>query len=409
LSAVTDKRFPSLERLGRTARGNKIHRGIDMVDRLLGDLGQPHRAYPVVHVGGTNGKGSVTYKVASALRAEGLKVGLTISPHLVTCRERIQINGIPVSAETLADLLDAVFAVSDRLGADPTFFEVVTAAAFLHFSREQVDVAAVEVGLGGRWDATNVVVPAVAVVTSVDLDHCDLLGCTREAIAAEKAGIVKEGIPLVLGPHAQGVGIEEIAHRRRAPITLVKIETPDYRLENTAVAKAALEVLSVRSESIEAARAAELPGRFEVVRRDFPLVLDVAHNAHGLRRLLTTLEYHFPHQPLSLVVGFSRGKDLSAALSELRGIATLHVVTAAHPRLLSTEELRSEVENTGLPVASVGSVSSVLGNLLENPPPGVVAVCGSCFLMAEAGKLLERAWATLPCAQGEQELIPLVG
>ncbi|MEN9841237.1 MAG: hypothetical protein RL376_1037, partial [Verrucomicrobiota bacterium] len=209
------------------ARG--VSFGIDRMRGFARQLGHPERAQPIIHIAGTNGKGSVAAMVASILRAAGRRTGLYTSPHLVRLGERVQVDGVPLSeAEIVAYFaeLEPLVAALEREspGEAPSFFELMTAMAFLQFSRRGCDVAVVEVGLGGRLDATNIVTPAVSVITSIGLDHCELLGNTLEEIAAEKAGIIKPGVPVVMGhlPAAAEAVVRAIAAGRGAPLRSVR-------------------------------------------------------------------------------------------------------------------------------------------------------------------------------------------
>ena len=220
--AVVDRLF-ALKPAGRSY-------GIDRMHRLAAELGHPEQSVPCVHVAGTNGKGSVSAMVEAILHAAGWRTGLYTSPHLVRLGERVQVDRVRLTAEEIVVYADELGTVAARIGADPemapTFFEYLTAMAFLQFARKRCDVAVIEVGLGGRLDATNVVMPEVSVITSIAMDHCEILGDTLEKIAAEKAGIIKPGRPVVLGrvpPEAERV-IREIAAQRGAPLVSVTEE-----------------------------------------------------------------------------------------------------------------------------------------------------------------------------------------
>ncbi len=344
-----------LQRLG-------IKLGLENIRRLLRALGNPERAFRAVHVGGTNGKGSTAALLAAILRAAGLRVGLYTSPHLLDFTERIQVSGEPIGPDALADLtaevraaLEAAFAPApDDLPSHPTFFEVTTALAFLHFARAGAEWAVIEVGLGGRYDATNVLTPDLCVITNVAVEHQDLLGDSLEAIAAEKAGIVKPGIPLVTAAAEPVLGVlRRACAERGAPLLHVPTtygwireallpdgqvfglrgpgtERPNLRigllgrhqLVNAATAVAAAERLRGRSLALpesavrEGLAAARWPARLQVVGERPRLLVDSAHNPAACRAVRDFLEEEIPGRRL-LVFGALKDKDWGQMLEIL--------------------------------------------------------------------------------------------
>ena len=304
---------------------------LDRMERLLDRLGNPHRRYPTLHVAGTKGKGSTCAFAASILRAAGLRVGLYTSPHLITFRERFRINGRPIPEEKLAEVVGRI---QPNAAPDLTFFEVTTACAFLYFAQERVDAAVVEVGLGGRLDATNLLMPEVTVITPISLDHMDKLGDTVEAIAREKAGIIKPGVPVVMAsqPIEARRVFEETAVGRGAPLhgvekevrsdevilslegTRCGIETPvrsypdlqipllgRHQLSNAVAAIRAVELfaqrrgLSLTSRAVqEGLRQTEWPGRCQLIQGNPPILLDGAQNAASARVLKEMVAELFP-------------------------------------------------------------------------------------------------------------------
>jgi dihydrofolate synthase / folylpolyglutamate synthase len=321
--------------------------------RLLASLGDPHRLFPIVHVGGTNGKGSVVVMVASALAASGARVGLYTSPHLVNVRERIAVNGRPITPSAFTAWTSRLQA--EILSADASFFEVLTVMALADFAARGVDIAVVEVGLGGRLDSTNVVEPAVATVTNVSLEHMDYLGNTLESIAREKAGIAKRGVPFVIGEadEPSQTILTEVARGRRADVRVVPRDAtyPDelglgglHQRRNAAIAHATLTALpdALRPTSAQMARgfaAAWLPGRFE---RRGRWILDVAHNPAGTRTLVAALVREAPPRPLHALFAALRDKDAVAMLTVLATVVDRIIVTVApsappHRRVLPSE------------------------------------------------------------------------
>ncbi|NOT33461.1 MAG: bifunctional folylpolyglutamate synthase/dihydrofolate synthase, partial [Candidatus Eisenbacteria bacterium] len=273
--------------------------GLEGTHALMRSLGHPERSFRAVHVAGTNGKGSVCARVERVLRAAGHRVGLYTSPHLVDFRERIRVDGRWADEAWLAATLQRIAAFPDR--DERTFFEVATALGFAWFAKQQVELAVVEVGLGGRLDCTNVVSPIVTAITSIGLDHTEILGDSIEKIASEKAGIVKPGVPVVIGAGMDLVAervIREVARERRAEVLRAEEPTPGgadpevaFALENLATARAILAALRRADVSIPAAAereglaASRWPGRLEACPDEPRLLWDGAHNPHGITAL----------------------------------------------------------------------------------------------------------------------------
>ncbi|MFN7811124.1 MAG: bifunctional folylpolyglutamate synthase/dihydrofolate synthase [Planctomycetia bacterium] len=418
--------------------------GLARMRRLLAAVGGPHRGLPVVHVAGTKGKGSTVAALAAILEEAGHRVGRYLSPHVHAIEERIAIDGRPIAAGDLAAALEAVIPVVERLdavaarrgGRGPTWFEVLTAAAFVHFARARVDVAVLETGLGGRLDATNVVRPLVSVITSISLDHMAVLGPTIARIAAEKAGIIKRGRPVVSGamhPSARRV-IAATAARRRATLlqlgrdfTATPLPAPPgagplagaglelrtgpaaapvrYRLampgghqaENAALAVMAARRLARQGIAVPEAAIvrglarARLPARIEVVGRRPLVVVDAAHNVASMKTLVETL---WPavasHRPRVLLFAASGDKQIEEMLALAAGMFDRVVVTryATNPRAASIDRLVAACRQAGLPRPSVATAppqALALARSLAGAD-GLVCVAGSFFLAAEIGR-----------------------
>ena len=343
----------------RVSGGWKL--GLETTRALLATIGNPHEGLPAFHVAGTNGKGSVVSTLDALLRARGLRVGRYTSPHLVDFRERISVNGAAIAEDAVVDFIARWTPDVERLGA--TFFEATTCMAFDHFARERVDVAVLEVGLGGRLDATNVVTPLAAGVTSIGLDHQQYLGDTLEAIAAEKAGIFKAGVPAAIGEpdpviraHLArlaeragaspvfvvaeacpitdiAVGADGTAFTLRAHGTERRLRTPlvgRYQAGNTATALAMLELAG--GEYARAAADAErslgtvsIPGRFQWCG---DVIFDVAHNPAGTAVLCDTLATLRPPRPLVCLLTVLRDKDWRAMMTTLAAHVDRFVLSA---------------------------------------------------------------------------------
>ncbi len=423
----------SLETLG-------IKLGLENIRRLTAALGAPHDAFQSAIVAGTNGKGSVAAMTAAALCAAGRRTGLYTSPHLTYLGERFVIDGRPATPDQLREAAEAVRAASEQLvksgelGAPPTFFEATTAVAFEMFRRARVEVAVLEVGLGGRFDATNVVTPAVAAITSIDLDHTDLLGPTLEEIAREKAGIIKPGVPVVVGERKPGPrAVIEAASADRGALyigafdgidldarldagrAIIDLKTPRgtysgvrlalagrHQIDNAVVATRLLETLSdagprvtpdaivaglervvwpARLESIDAARIAR-PGR--------TVLLDAAHNPAGARALAAYLgEWHPGGVPI--VFGAMRDKDARGMLQALAPHATrFHVTRAQTTRAMDPEPLAEAArrEATEVPIDVHTNVRAALEAAIDRSASPTVLCAGSIFLVGEARAIL---------------------
>ncbi len=293
-------------------------------------LDHPHRAFKSIHVAGTNGKGSVVTKIAKALQEEGFKVGLYTSPHLVDVRERIQINEEHIPKEDFFRILKQLFDL-DRYGL--SFFDVLTHLAFVYFREKKVDFAVIETGLGGKFDATNIIEPEMAIITSIGFDHMHLLGNTLEEIAEEKRGIVKGNIPVVVGPSAAPF----------FPNAIVSKSAPFFDLENQEIARSALRLLSISSKAIEKGLMARPLCRFqERIVDDKKVILDVAHNKSGFEKLLEALFYFYPKEKYHFIVSFSKDKDWKACLDKiLPYAASITAIESKKPRLESASVLQA--------------------------------------------------------------------
>lgn len=389
------------------ALGNEIKTaklGLERIQRVLDALGNPERAYRVIHVAGTNGKGSTCAMIEAALRASGVRTGLYTSPHLLEPTERIRIDGRDVTTAQFQRAFETVHAVAEQLDLDchPTYFETVTAMAFWLFREMGVETAVVEVGLGGRLDATNVVQPALTVITPIDFDHESFLGGTIEQIAAEKAGILKPGVPAVFAvqrPEAAQV-LEARAAELHVPVKRAEeydareinvtargsefngITCPlagEHQLANAITAVLACEALGVPPQGIAEAR---WPGRLEVVAPNPDILLDGAHNPAGARALARYLESFYPHRRRWMIFGAMRDKAIEEIGGILFPLADELIFTAAnYSRSLRPEALR-EIAGRGSVAASVGEALEIMRAGVT--PDDLVIITGSLFLVGEA-------------------------
>ena len=399
---------------------------LDRIRALLHELGDPHRRYPVVHVGGTSGKSSTSAMIASVLQAAGRRAGLHTKPHLHAMTERARVDGRPVPPERFAALLDGMMPAIERTArrhGRPTYYETLLALAFVHFAQERVDVAVIEVGMGGRLDGTNVVEPIVAAITSVGFDHTEVLGNTIEAIAFEKAGIAKRGVTLVLAPLPEAARsvIERYALDAGAPVVhvadvvRVELESNDARGQSLIVTTAresfrvampvlgafqrvnaatAIAVLECAGERLRPSVDAivrgfaqlEIPGRMEVLSRNPTVVFDVAHNAEKASSLVVSLRERFTGRRIHYVVAIGESKDARRILEILGELPSTFTFTsfAAHGRrAMLPARLAAMAESFGSwgrAISDPAEAFSVARRLAAMDD--VVVVTGSTFVVA---------------------------
>jgi dihydrofolate synthase / folylpolyglutamate synthase len=331
-----------------------IHLGLENIRRLTEALGirvSGPDAPKFLHVAGTNGKGSTCAMLDACCRAASLRTGLFTSPHLVTFRERLRLNGAMIGEDEVAAGLSAIRSAAERLGLALTFFEITTALALAWFQQRGAEVVVLETGLGGRLDATNVVTPAVAVLTPIDFDHQQWLGETLPAIAREKAGIIKPGVPVVSAPQAEEVRavFAEVASERGAALEFIAapLVQPDLALAgshqqwNAALARRALDLagLGVSDEAVaQGLRSVEWPGRFQQIAPRF--ILDGAHNPGAARRLVETWRETFGEKRATLILGILQDKDVRGVCEALLPIAgRILAVPVQNPRSATTQEI----------------------------------------------------------------------
>ncbi len=368
------------------------------MEELQKHFDYPDRQFKSIHVAGTNGKGSVTTKIAYALQHAGYRVGLYTSPHLSCFRERIRINGEMIPEKAVEPLLSSLVQVVDHKSIPTTFFELTTFLAFLYFAQEKVDVAVLEVGLGGRLDATNVIHPCLSVITSISLDHTEILGKTREKIAWEKGGIIKEHVPVVIGPHVPWETIQQIADQKHSRCIRVRESSFLFEQENRFIAREALKELETHfrlsSEAIEKGLEGGQPCRFQVIKGNPEIILDVGHNPDGLQHLFQAIRTDYPGRLLRLLFGLSKNKDVEGCLKEMAAHGeSFHLVEASNGRGASVETLSSSLITLGIDSSRVFSHKCVeTATLLAREAAGeqghILVICGSFFIMGEARRAL---------------------
>ncbi len=416
-------RLPMFTRVGASAIKKDLHNTL----ALCAALGDPQHQFRSVHVGGTNGKGSTSHMLAAVLQTAGYKTGLYTSPHLLDFRERIRINGEMIDPATVTEFVARIQPLIEQI--EPSFFEVTVAMAFEHFARQQVDIAIVEVGLGGRLDSTNIITPLLSIITNIGLDHTQLLGSTLREIAAEKAGIIKPGVPVVIGQHqpevsavfgdkARGMqaklvtasdewisstssaraGSERIIRLSRADGTDEQQYTLDlagiYQLKNVKTVRSAVEELRLQGFDIKDIHIAEalrnvqkltgFAGRWQVLGQNPLVIADTGHNADGIREVVEQLE-SLPFKQLHLVLGMVKDKDASAVLDLLPRSARYYFCQPNLERARPVQDLTDEARAAGLNGNSYPSVNAALRAATRQATSNdVIFIGGSTFVVAEA-------------------------
>ncbi len=404
--------------------------GLDNITRLLQVLGNPHHSFRSVHVAGTNGKGSTSSMTESIIRTSGRRTGLFTSPHLVSFTERIRVDGLEISEEDVVGLAEEVRGVVGKIeDFSPTFFEVVTAMAFLYFRRREVEWAVVEVGLGGRLDATNTILPEVTVLTAIGLDHREFLGTTLREVAAEKAGVIKPGVPVVTAPQAPEVieviearssekkahlfrcGLEfssslilEDAHglsfRYRGEREYDDLRLPlsgEHQIINAALAVKTAEILTGKYPGMicgvrDGLGAVRWPGRMEVVKEDPVIMIDGAHNPDAAGALAS----HLGKMPsrgygrVIMIIGIMEDKDIDGILRYLLPLASVVIFTAAsYSRAASAEVLSAHAASLGYPSVLSTGVADALRKAERLYEAGdIIVVTGSFYTIGEAKEVL---------------------
>ena len=420
---------------------------LERVVQFMQLLDEPHKKYKIIHVAGTKGKGSVSAFCASSLQAAGYNVGLYTSPHMEEFTERIRVNGEEITRQEFVQLVEKIKPLVEQVPGITTF-ELTTALGFLYFAEKAVDVAVVEVGLGGRLDATNIVDPLISVITSISYDHTQILGNTLSKIAFEKGGIIKPGRPVVVAPQKDEAfkKLEELSIERSAPLIRVGkdflfaadnhsldgqnmfVWTPEeqslvndyiesggledwtplrikipllgyHQVVNAATAYAALMTtnklgLKINSEAIVRGFAQTYwPGRFELLSRQPPVIIDSAHNRDSALKLRLAVDDYFPGLPVILVFGASADKDISGMLSELLPRTSKVITTQSiHPRAIDAKELLELVHRHGCSAQAIDPIEEALKVALkEAGNEAVIIITGSLFVAAAARVV----WPTL--------------
>lgn len=378
--------------------------GLDNTNILDRHFGHPHRSYRTIHVGGTNGKGSVSHTLAAILQKSGHKVGLYTSPHLVDFRERIRVNGEMIPQERVIRFVQEERSFFSSL--HPSFFELTTALAFKYFEEAGVDIAVIEVGLGGRLDCTNIISPLLSVITNISFDHVQFLGNTLEDIAREKAGIIKPGIPVVIGETNAEIKIRNIfaltANELHSEIRFAdeeyheQVESElkgDYQVKNTQTTLTALECLKekypelhITNEAISegfshVCKLTGLMGRWQTISQNPLVICDTGHNVAGWEYLSRQLE-RMP-RPLHIIIGMVSDKDVTHVLEMMPRDAQYYFTQASVKRAMPVEQFSDIAKQCGLTGKSFPNVAEAYAKALQNVGNGSIFVGGSTFIVSD--------------------------
>lgn len=420
-------RLPMFSRIGKAALKNDLTNTI----RFCEALDNPHQKFKSIHIAGTNGKGSTSHMLSAILQEAGYKVGLYTSPHLVDFRERICIDGKMISREWVVDFVEKYKDIIEEI--EPSFFEITVAMAFHAFAEEQVDIAIIETGLGGRLDSTNVITPLLSVITNISYDHTDLLGNTLQEIAFEKAGIIKQQVPVVIGeqrPETERVFFEQCVHKQstayyaEALWDLVRVKQDismqyfkavnrakremhdlatdlpgNYQQGNLRTVLAAIDVLAssghlhvgfnvVAKALTKVKKLTGFRGRWDILQQEPLIIADVAHNPSGIKEVINQWNGIQARQK-HIVIGFVKDKDVNESLSLLPKGAVYHFCNAQIPRALPAKELQEIAEQRGLSGCVYETVADAMRNIRETlSKEDAVLIMGSFFIAGEAMEYL---------------------
>ena len=381
--------------------------GLDNTNLLDRHFGHPHRSYKTIHVGGTNGKGSVSHTLASVLQSAGYKVGLYTSPHLVDFRERIRVNGEMISEQRVVGFVEEMISsgLMEREGGF-SFFELTTALAFKYFEEAGVDIAVIEVGLGGRLDCTNIITPLLSIITNISFDHVQFLGNTLEKIAQEKAGIIKPGVPVVIGETNGEVKVRDVfaltANNLHSEISFADelyhepVESElkgDCQVRNTQTILTALDSLrknypdlkitdeAIREGFLHVCEKTGLMGRWQTISRKPLVICDTGHNVAGWEYLSRQLD-RMP-RPLHIIIGMVSDKDVTHVLKLMPRDAQYYFTQASVKRAMPVEQFAAIGKGCGLTGNSYPDVATAYANALQNVGNGSIFVGGSTFIVSD--------------------------
>ena len=396
-------KLPMYQRKGAAA----YRPGLDAILALDSYLGLPHKSFKCIHVAGTNGKGSTSHMLASVLQQAGYRVGLYTSPHLLDFRERIKVNGSMIPEQKVVDFVSIhkSYFEAQRL----SFFEMTVGMAFSYFKEERVDYAIIEVGLGGRLDATNIITPILSVITNIGLDHTQFLGTTRPKIAGEKAGIIKNGVPVVIGekdPETKDI-FNEIAIEKKAPLLFAETIPSEYLTDlkgsyqqlNVQTVIAALDFLNMKNLTpgiiqkglLNVVLNTQLSGRWQVLNTSPKIIADVGHNKEGLLFLSKQLQEE-SFKKLYIIMGFVKGREISPLLSLFPEDASYYLSCPNLERGLPVKELKNNLISEKRAIQFFESLSVAYEATIKAASgKDLIFICGSTFVVAEILSYLNKS------------------
>ena len=396
-------KLPMYQRKGAAA----YRPGLDAILALDSYLGLPHKSFKCIHVAGTNGKGSTSHMLASVLQQAGYRVGLYTSPHLLDFRERIKVNGSMIPEQKVVDFVSIhkSYFEAQRL----SFFEMTVGMAFSYFKEERVDYAIIEVGLGGRLDATNIITPILSVITNIGLDHTQFLGTTRPKIAGEKAGIIKNGVPVVIGekdPETEDI-FNEIAIEKKSPLLFAETIPSEYLTDlkgsyqqlNVQTVIAALDFLNMKNLTpgiiqkglLNVVLNTQLSGRWQVLNTSPKIIADVGHNKEGLLFLSKQLQEE-SFKKLHIIMGFVKGREISPLLSLFPEDASYYLSCPNLERGLPVKELKNNLISEKRAIQFFESLSVAYEATIKAASgKDLIFICGSTFVVAEILSYLNKS------------------
>ena len=415
-------RLPLFSHTGSSA----LKKGLGNILQLCEALKNPQNKFKSIHIAGTNGKGSTSNMLAALLQKSGYKTGLYTSPHLFDFGERIRVNGQMVNPQFVIDFTEKTRELCHSI--EPSFFELTVAMAFEYFAQEQVDIAVIETGLGGRLDSTNIITPVLSIITNIGFDHMQILGNSLTEIAMEKAGIIKKNIPVVIGTYTAATKkvFEQAAHENDSPISFAQDDfmatylppagealhceivntrtraamavTTDlaglYQVQNLCTLFAAIEQLRKQQYRIddkmvvaglqEVKKITGLRGRWDILSTHPTVIVDVGHNEDGIKNIIHQLQTQYPNAPLHFILGFAKDKNLDALLELFPKTATYYFSNAHIPRALPHNELKALASKKKLSGQSFDHINDAFKHALQNAAAqDVIMICGSFFVIAE--------------------------
>lgn len=415
-------RLPLFSHTGSSA----LKKGLGNILQLCEALKNPQNKFKSIHIAGTNGKGSTSNMLAAILQKSGYKTGLYTSPHLFDFGERIRVNGQMVNPQFVIDFTEKTRELCHSI--EPSFFELTVAMAFEYFAQEQVDIAVIETGLGGRLDSTNIITSVLSIITNIGFDHMQILGNSLTEIAMEKAGIIKKNIPVVIGTYTAATKkvFEQAAHENDSPISFAQDDfmatylppagealhceivntrtraamavTTDlaglYQVQNLCTLFAAIEQLRKQQYRIddkmvvaglqEVKKITGLRGRWDILSTHPTVIVDVGHNEDGIKNIIHQLQTQYPNAPLHFILGFAKDKNLDALLELFPKTATYYFSNAHIPRALPHNELKALASKKKLSGQSFDHINDAFKHALQNAAAqDVIMICGSFFVIAE--------------------------